>query len=142
MAMSKYFKVNLDIGHFTAANFDALAYMREQHANITNLHLKDRKKNQGDNMPWGQGETPIREALQLLKKERWPIRAYIEYEYRGSGSPVDEVKKCLTYAKQALGVKRPANRHGPRRPRLRRRASHRRRATARLRRRRRRRREQ
>src|SRR5205814_5737794 len=52
MKMSKYFKVNLDIGHFTAANFDAVAYIKEQHANITNLHLKDRKKNQGDNTPW------------------------------------------------------------------------------------------
>jgi len=102
MKMSKYFKVNLDIGHFTAANFDAMAYIREHHADITNLHLKDRKKNQGDNMPWGQGETPIREALQLLKKERWPIRAYIEYEYRGQSSSVEEVKKCLAYAREAL----------------------------------------
>jgi sugar phosphate isomerase/epimerase len=102
MKMSKYFKVNLDIGHFTAANFDALAYIRAHHADITNLHLKDRKKNQGDNVPWGQGDTPIREVLQLLKKERWPIRAYIEYEYRGAGGPIEEVKKCVAFAKQAL----------------------------------------
>ena len=102
MKMSKMFKVNLDIGHFTAGNFDAVAYIREHHADITNLHLKDRKKNQGDNTPWGQGDTPIREVLQLLKKERWPIRAYIEYEYRGQGSPIDEVRKCYDYAKQAL----------------------------------------
>jgi sugar phosphate isomerase/epimerase len=102
MKMSKYFKVNLDIGHFTAANFDPLAYLRQHHASITNLHLKDRRKNQGDNTPWGQGDTPIREALQLLKRERWPIRAYVEYEYRGAGTPVEEVKKCFAYAKQAL----------------------------------------
>ncbi|MBZ5560650.1 MAG: sugar phosphate isomerase/epimerase [Acidobacteriia bacterium] len=102
MKMSKYFKVNLDIGHFTAANFDAMAYIREHHADITNLHLKDRKKNQGDNLPWGQGETPIREVLQLLKREKWPIPAYIEYEYRGTGTSVEEVKKCFAYAKQSL----------------------------------------
>ena len=102
MKLSKYFKVNLDIGHFTAANFDAMSYLRQHHADITNLHLKDRKKNQGDNTPWGQGETPIREVLQLLKKERWPIRAYVEYEYKGAGTPVDEVKKCLAFAKDAL----------------------------------------
>jgi sugar phosphate isomerase/epimerase len=102
MKMSKYFKVNLDIGHFTAADFDAMAYIREHHASITNLHLKDRKKNQGDNVPWGEGDTPIRQVLQMLKKERWPIPAYIEYEYRGTGSPIDEVKKCYEFAKQAL----------------------------------------
>lgn len=102
MKMSKYFKVNLDIGHFTAANFDALDYIRAHHTDITNLHLKDRKKNQGDNMPWGQGGTPIREALRLIARERWPIRAYIEYEYRGAGTPVEEVTACLAYAKAAL----------------------------------------
>jgi sugar phosphate isomerase/epimerase len=103
MKLSKFFKINLDIGHFTAANFDAVAFIREQHENITNLHLKDRKKNQGDNTPWGEGDTPIRQVLQLLKRERWPIRAYIEYEYRGAGTPVEEVKKCYEFAKQALG---------------------------------------
>jgi sugar phosphate isomerase/epimerase len=104
MKMSKYFKVNLDIGHFTAANFDAVQYIRDHHENITNLHLKDRKKNQGDNVPWGMGDTPIREVLQLLKKERWPIRAYIEYEHRGTGTPVEEVEKCVAFVKQALAV--------------------------------------
>ena len=102
MKMSKFFKINLDIGHFTAANFDAVEYLKAHHADITNLHLKDRKKNQGDNVPWGQGETPIREVLQLLKRERWPIPVDIEYEYRGQGSSVDEVKKCVEFAKQAL----------------------------------------
>jgi len=102
MKMSKYFKVNLDIGHFTAANFDAVQYIRDHHDSITNLHLKDRKKNQGDNVPWGTGDTPIKEVLRLLSKERWPIRAYIEYEHRGTGTPVEEVQKCLDFVKLAL----------------------------------------
>jgi sugar phosphate isomerase/epimerase len=100
--LSKYFKVNLDIGHFTAANYDAVAFLKEHHADVTNLHIKDRKKNQGDNMPWGTGDTPIREVLQLLKREKWPIRAYVEYEHRGTAGPVDEVKTCFAYARQAL----------------------------------------
>jgi sugar phosphate isomerase/epimerase len=103
MKMSKRFKVNLDIGHFTAADFDPVAYIREHHADITNLHLKDRKKAQGDNLPWGQGDTPIREVLLMLKREQWPIPADIEYEYRGAATPTEEVKKCFQYAKQILG---------------------------------------
>jgi len=100
--LSPFFRLNLDIGHFTAANYDAVAYIREHHASITNLHLKDRKKEQGPNTAWGTGDTPIRDVLQLLKKERWPIRAYIEYEHRGEAGPVEEVKKCFAFTKQAL----------------------------------------
>ena len=102
LKMSKLFKVNLDIGHFTAADFDAVAYIREHHADITNIHLKDRKKHEGDNVSWGQGETPIREVLLMLKREQWPIRAYIEYEYRGAGTSIEEVKRCYDYAKRVL----------------------------------------
>jgi sugar phosphate isomerase/epimerase len=101
MSYSKYHGVNLDIGHFTAANFDAVAYIQANHARITNLHLKDRKKNQGPNMPWGQGETPIKDVLQLLKQKKWDIPANIEYEYMGQDT-VAEVAKCYEYCKQAL----------------------------------------
>src|SRR4029450_8380764 len=102
LALSKYFKINLDIGPFTAANYDAVAYIREHHDRITNLHLKDRKKNQGDNVPWGTGDTRIRDVLQLRKRGRWPIRAYVEYEHRGTAGAVEEVKACYAFAKQAL----------------------------------------
>src|SRR5476651_2706900 len=98
--MSKYLKTNLDIGHFVSADFDPVAYIREHHADITNLHLKDRKNHQGDNTPWGQGDTPIKDVLQLLKKERWAIPVDIEYEYRGTGTSPEEVKKCYEYARQ------------------------------------------
>lgn len=102
MAMSKYFKVNLDIGHFTAANYDAVDYIRQNHANIMLLHLKDRKKNQGANVPWGEGETPIKEVLLLLKEQKYPIPAYIEYEYKGTGTSPEEVRRCLEYCKHVL----------------------------------------
>jgi hypothetical protein len=102
MGLSKYFWVNLDIGHFTAANYDAVAYIREHHNRISNIHLKDRKKNQGPNVPWGEGDTPIKPVLQLIKKNKYPIPAYIEYEYHGNESSVAEVKKCFEYAKAAL----------------------------------------
>jgi sugar phosphate isomerase/epimerase len=102
LAMSPFFRINLDIGHFTAADFDALAFMQEHHDRITNLHLKDRKKGQGANVPWGDGDTPIRQTLAWLKSRRSPIRAYIEYEYTGARGPVEEVKACLAYATKAL----------------------------------------
>jgi sugar phosphate isomerase/epimerase len=102
LAMSPFFRVNLDIGHFTAADFDALAFIREHHDRITNLHVKDRKRRQGDNVPWGEGDTPIRETLAWLKAQRSPIRAYLEYEYKGARGPIEEVKACLAYVTTAL----------------------------------------
>jgi sugar phosphate isomerase/epimerase len=101
MSYSKYHGVNLDIGHFTAANFDAVAYLDANHARITNLHLKDRARDQGANVPWGQGATPIREVLQLLRQKKYDIPANIEFEYRGE-DVVAEVRKCLEYCKAAL----------------------------------------
>ena len=103
LAMSRYFKVNLDIGHFTAAGFDAVPFIQAHHADITNLHIKDMKRNRpGSYVPWGEGDAPIRPVLQLLKREGWPIRAYVEYEYAGPGTPADETKKCFDYVKRAL----------------------------------------
>ena len=98
---SKYLGINLDIGHFTAAGFDAPAYLAKHHDRIVTLHLKDRKKNQGDNMPFGQGDTPIKAVLQLLKKHKWKIPANIEYEYKGADT-IAEMNKCVAFCKAAL----------------------------------------
>ena len=100
-AMSKYFGVNLDIGHFFAAGFDPVAYLEKNHDRIHVLHIKDRKKGNGENTPWGEGDTPIKEVLQLLKAKKYPIPANIEYEYQGEDT-VAEVRKCLQYCKDAL----------------------------------------
>ena len=99
---SKYFKVNLDIGHFSAAGYDPVAYIERHHDRITHLHVKDRKKNDGPNMPWGQGDTPIKQVLLLLKDKKHPIPALVEYEYPGKGTVPEEVQKCLDFMRAAL----------------------------------------
>lgn len=98
---SKYIAINLDIGHFTAAGYDPVSFLEQNHERIITLHIKDRKKNQGDNVPFGQGDTKIMEVLQLLKTKKYPIPANIEYEYKG-GDTVEEMKKCFEYCKAAL----------------------------------------
>jgi sugar phosphate isomerase/epimerase len=94
--------VNLDIGHFTAANFDPIDYLQKHHDRIVTLHIKDRKKDQGANLPFGEGETPIKPVLELLRANKsWGIPAMIEYEYKGS-DPIAEVRKCFEYCKKQL----------------------------------------
>ena len=100
---SPYIGVNLDIGHFVAAGGDPVAYIREHHAKIVTLHIKDRKKNHGANLPFGQGDTPIVAVLHLLRDNRWKIPANIEYEYGKPGmDTIVEMKKCFAYCKKAL----------------------------------------
>ncbi len=52
-------------------------------------------------MPFGEGDTPIKEVLQLLKRKKYPIPANIEYEYDG-GDTVAEMRKCYDYCRRAL----------------------------------------
>jgi sugar phosphate isomerase/epimerase len=95
--------INLDIGHFTAANFDPVDYLKKNHDKIVTLHVKDRKKDNGENVPFGEGDTPIKQVLQVLQQNKgWGIPAMIEYEYKGA-DPVAEVRKCYEYLKQQLG---------------------------------------
>jgi sugar phosphate isomerase/epimerase len=98
---SKYHGINLDIGHFTAANFDAVAFIEKNHPRITNIHLKDRKKNQGPIVRWGTGDAPIKAVLQLMSTKQYSFPANIEYEYPG-GDPVSEVRNCYQFCRDAL----------------------------------------
>ena len=55
-------------------------------------------------MPWGEGDTQIKEVLQLMQKENYPFMATIELEYPiPEGSDVmTELGKCVQYCKAAL----------------------------------------
>ena len=55
-------------------------------------------------MLWGQGDTPIKEVLQLLRKEKYLLPANTELEYLvPEGSDVGtEIGKCLQHCKEAF----------------------------------------
>lgn len=100
--MSPFFVVNLDIGHFTAGNNDAVAYIKEHHARITHIHVKDRKRDNGPNVEWGTGDTPIVKCLQLIRDNHYPIYCIVEREYKGTGTPLEETQKDIDYMKRVL----------------------------------------
>ena len=105
MALSKNFWVNLDIGHFFAAGYDPVAYIEEHHDRISNLHIKDRKKNHGQNTPWGEGDTPIKEVLHLLKSQevRYPRGHRVRIPGRGPRGRSPEVLPVLQGRARVVG---------------------------------------
>jgi len=113
---SDFTALNLDVGHYYGVNGESpVPVIEKYHDRIASLHLKDRKgpasagENRGPggggpNMPWGKGQTPLVEILQVMKKNKYQFPASIEYEYdTPEGSDVlAEIKKCLQFCKNAL----------------------------------------
>ena len=105
LSYGQYIGFNFDVGHYFAGTkgLSPIPVIEKYHDRIVSLHLKDRTAD-GGNLPWGQGKTPIKEILQLMRKEKWTFPADIELEYKipqGSDA-VAEVAKCVQYCKAAL----------------------------------------
>lgn len=105
LSHGKFLRINLDIGHYVAGTGESpIPFIEKHHERILNLHLKDRKKGDGPNMPWGQGDTPIGEVLQLIKKNKYAVYPDVELEYDipAGSDAVKEVSKCVQFCKDAL----------------------------------------
>lgn len=101
----KYLGINLDIGHYVAGtNHSPLPLMEKHGDRILSLHIKDRKVNNGPNMPLGEGDTPVALALQYMKRNQLTYPADIELEYKvpEDSDAVKEVTRCVQFCKQAL----------------------------------------
>jgi hypothetical protein len=104
MALSKYNAINLDLGHFLIGQrISPIPFLTKYHEHVTHVHVKDLKYD-GTTVPFGQGDVPIVEVLQLMKKNNWKFQATIEYEYpTPSGSDtLTELTKCVDYCHKAL----------------------------------------
>jgi sugar phosphate isomerase/epimerase len=110
-AISKGNMANVDFGHWVAAGNvggTPMQFLEKYHDRISSFHLKDRTTppNCALNLPWGTGETPIKDILQLVKKNKWTFPGSIELEYNipeGSDA-VQEVRKCVEFCKAALAT--------------------------------------
>jgi sugar phosphate isomerase/epimerase len=109
LAQSPYNSMNLDCGHYIAVGGKntketLFALIESKHDRITSMHIKDRTADGKQNLAWGQGDTPLKEILSLMKDKKYKFPATIELEYdvpEGSNA-VKEVAKCVEYAKNIL----------------------------------------
>ncbi|HET7745711.1 MAG TPA: sugar phosphate isomerase/epimerase [Vicinamibacteria bacterium] len=99
---SEYLAINLDIGHFSAAGHDPVAFFREHHRRIVSLHVKDRDRDAAHTYRrFGEGATPITEVLKLARELRFRYTANIEYELEEQ-DPTAGVRHAFEYVKRAL----------------------------------------
>ena len=108
-ALSKGNMANVDFGHWVAAGNvggTPMQFLQQHHDRIVSFHLKDRTTpaHCALNLPWGTGETPIKEILQLVKKNKWTMPASIELEYAipDGSDAVREVRRCVDFCRSAL----------------------------------------
>lgn len=102
LALSPAFTLKLDIGNLTASNCAAAAELRHRQSRVSHVLVKDRLRNGGTSQPFGDGDTPIAEVLQVLKTSASSIPAFVEYDYAGLRSPVDEVAAAVAYMAQTI----------------------------------------
>jgi len=99
---SEYLAINLDIGHFSAAGHDPVAFFRNHHRRIVSLHIKDRDRDaERTYRQFGEGKTPIAEVLRLARAVRFPYAANIEYELEEK-DPTEGVRRSFDYVKRVL----------------------------------------
>lgn len=105
ISSARFNGANVDIGHFVAGqNTSPADFISQNHERITHLHIKDRKLNDGPNVPFGEGDTPIREILQMMRDNKWTFQATIEFEYpvpEGS-TRMAEIARALAYCQTCL----------------------------------------
>jgi sugar phosphate isomerase/epimerase len=101
-AISPDFKATLDVRHFTAGNGDCLAFLEKHHDRTSSIHVGDRRRNNGHSTPFGQGDAPIIQLLQMIRDNKWPIIALLEFEHGTLRTGVEEVQIAYDYCKRAL----------------------------------------
>jgi len=102
---ARYNGANVDLGHFVAGNNTSpLPFITEHHDRVTHVHVKDRKLHNGPNVTFGEGDTPIKDALRLIRDRKWNIQATIEFEYPvpAGSDRMAEMAKCVEYCRAAL----------------------------------------
>jgi sugar phosphate isomerase/epimerase len=99
-ALAKHYKVMLDVGDATGRGWDTLTFVREHWEKIALLYIKDRRRDY-TSVPFGEGDTPIRDILRLIRDKSYPIRCYLDCEYP-TADRAGDIARSLEFIRTAL----------------------------------------
>lgn len=109
LAVSPKMMLNFDMGHYYGSTGkNPCDFIKQYHERIYSVHIKDKtgpKAQQPNaNQVWGQGETPLKEVLTLIKEQKWPIYCDIELEYQIKpwSNAIKELGLCVRHAREIL----------------------------------------
>ena len=113
--MSPANRLNFDAPHYFGFGYedgpklDPMEFIEYFHDRIVSIHIKDKTsfKNpyqSNQNQVWGQGETPLKEILELVRDKYPYINCDVELEYTVPqwSTPEKEIATCVKYARQIL----------------------------------------
>lgn len=109
LALSKWNMIGVDLGHYVAAGNvggSPIQFLEKHHARIASFHLKDRTlpEHCALNVPFGRGDGQVAEILRTMRRHQWTFPATLELEYPvpAGSDAVQETRRCVEFARQAL----------------------------------------
>ena len=113
--MSPANRLNFDAPHYFGFGYEdgpklnPMEFIDYFHDRIVSIHIKDKTsfKNpyqSNQNQVWGQGETPLKEILELVRDKYPYINCDVELEYAVPqwSTPEREIATCVKYCRQIL----------------------------------------
>ena len=100
VSLSKRYAMSFDIGDAVGGGYDVVRFVQAHHERIALLYLKDRRKD-GLSVPWGEGDAPVREIVRLIRDRGYPVRCYVDCDYKTENRPAD-VKRSFEFARAAV----------------------------------------
>jgi len=108
-------RLNFDAPHYFGFGYEdgpkltPIEFINYFHDRIISIHIKDKTsfKNpyvSNQNQVWGQGETPLREILELVRDKYPQIHCDVELEYVVPqwSTPEKEIRNCVQFCRQIL----------------------------------------
>lgn len=100
----QYIGVCPDTGHWLLSEIDTIQALKKLQGRVLLLHLKDRKKTNGEwqLVPWGTGDLDAKAVLEEMARQKAKVVFYIEYETKWHSGSMNHLAKNVEFFHNVL----------------------------------------